>query len=149
MTILKAIAEMEICEINQLQYYFGFDSSWKCSLSDYYVNIGKKVFVLMDNNEPLSFLICSIGNHIIRFFYIFTPEDQRRKGYATALLKSLKNKFNYLLTAEVNADWPFYDAFKNCFEKLGFTSRVFGKVYKVNYTSQFSNFLSQQNPDMK
>ena len=112
---MKVLRKMELLEINKLQYFLSIDSSWKCSLSDYYVNLDKKVFVLMDNCEPLSYSIVNERRQRVGILYIFTPEALRNKGYATALLEKIGAKFNCTLTADVNTEWPFFPVLKRCF----------------------------------
>lgn len=138
---------MEILEISRLQYCLGFDSSWKCSLSDYYVNIGKKIFVLTDHDEPVSYAIVSVGKYRIQVMYIFTPEAKRNKGYAAVLIRKLKAKSDCVLTAEINTDWHFYHAAKRCFEKCGAEIKIKSRVYSVNVSSQYYRLYRKQNPE--
>ena len=138
---------MEILEISRLQYCLGFDSSWRCSLSDYYVNIGKKIVVLTDHGEPVSYAIVSAGKDRTQVLYLFTPEAERNKGHAAALIRELKAKSDCAVTAEVNTDWPFYHAVKRCFEKCGAESRMQSRVYNFTCSSQSFRLFRKQNPE--
>lgn len=127
---------IDFSEIDYIQYSLGFDSSWKCPLSDYYMSIGYRAFLLRENEVPVSYSIITEKDDNVVILYIFTSKDKRNKGYATCLIKEMKALFNRHFLADSPKNQPCFAALSRCLEKNGFTSFKSARIFQIDLTPE-------------
>lgn len=126
---------LRIDEIYFLQYMMLFPAQWRCPLSDHYMRSADsgsgKAFVLKENEKPVAYAVLIKENQGWILKYIFTDKAERRKGYASYLIREIIMRTEKYLRVHILRSQTYYNAISACLNNLGFIVNDTSCVYSV------------------
>lgn len=120
-------------ELYYLQYIMLFPAEWRCPLSDYYMKTADlesgRAFVLKADEKPVAYAVLEKENQGWVLKYIFTDKNERRKGFASYLIREIVSRTEKYLRVHIVQSQPFFNAIAACLDKLGFVINDASHVY--------------------
>ena len=124
---------MEITTLTYLSYMMLPGEQWRSPLSDYYMRIaeqgGGTAYALTDGGSIRAYAILQNESRGSVLSYVYTDVEQRRKGYAHALLQELMRCTEGYLRIHIVRTHPCFDAIYHMAAKAEFLVNDISCVY--------------------